>query len=778
MDHDTNMKHAAFAILLLTAQLPGLVSARGTIEISDSLSPSAGRKAGQPLGGLKIEKGPGTWMVDGSLVLRDGAVTAGRPEGGTAFHPLPPAVGNHCLAAEICPAGVPTCTGLALFKANPAGNFFGAAEVSVLLSRSGGYAINVKGVGVVKQGSKADYPGFKEDGFNKVELACDAVANTVGASINGTRLLKDFALKGDSAGSLFLYAGFRLNGLLTPGVPRVRNYSLTVTPAVSAGFVPLDLSQLFFEPLSAAAIRFTVESVIPSQPIPYVVSDYQGNDVLKGTAAVNSAGECVVRLKLPSGYYELRFPAGRETFGLVALEKADRADPFFCMDSGLSWLELNPQRRIALVKILARCGIAMSRERLGLGAVNPVKGRFNWECGKRSFDDMRKTYAECKVPVLELLDGMSKHHGVVLESPYPQNLPEMAAAWTRIAGRWQASWGGAEVCNEPDLKAVPADQYVLSAKAMSYALAEARSPVPLATGVFAGMPPGPFFDTCVANGMLADSNAVSFHSYDRAPDIEGMVGRYRVWLKQAGREALPLWHSECGWAWTCGPARPPRDEDLRSALEIAAKAAESRACGVARHFPVVYVYYEEGRKNFGMMGRDATALRSMAGYAMCRQNPRGTGLARRRPGSGPRGQAGPGVRRSARRRVHRHPVHRQAGLQGHSAVAHQREASMWRQRPRFAPGLRPGPDSRRHGLCLGQLRRPGRDIEDRHRGGEVVCHRTAPVGDPPACLPDCPPVYGDGNPVARFGPPIPGDPGIGPGTAGKDPRTQPRQDPR
>jgi hypothetical protein len=299
------------------------------------------------------------------------------------------------------------------------------------------------------------------------------------------------------------------------------------------------------------------------------------------------------------------------------LEKADRADPFFCMDSGLSWLELNPQRRSALVKILARCGIAMSRERLGLGAVNALKGRFNWECGDRAFDSMRKIYAEYKVPVLELLDGRSSHHGVILESPYPQNLPEMAAAWTQVAGHWQTGWGGAEVCNEPDLKAVAADQYVLNAKAMSYALAEAQSSAPLVSGVFASIPPGPFFDTCVANGMLADSNAVSFHSYDRAPDVEGMVGRYRVWLREAGRETLPLWHSECGWAWTCGPARPPRDEDARSALEIVAKATESRACGVARYFPFVYVYYEEGQKNFGMMGRDATALRSMAGYAMC-----------------------------------------------------------------------------------------------------------------------------------------------------------------
>ena len=43
------------------------------------------------------------------------------------------------------------------------------------------------------------------------------------------------------------------------------------------------------------------------------------------------------------------------------------------------------------------------------------------------------------------------------------------------------------------------------------------------------------------------------------------------------------------------------------------------ACGVARYFPFVYVYYEEGQKNFGMMGREATPLRSMAAYAACIQ---------------------------------------------------------------------------------------------------------------------------------------------------------------
>ncbi len=62
-------------------------------------------------------------------------------------------------------------------------------------------------------------------------------------------------------------------------------------------------------------------------------------------------------------------------------------------------------------------------------------------------------------------------------------------------------------------------------------------------------------------------------------------------------------------------ARPPFDQDALSACEISAMGVEAMAGGVARIFPFVYVYYEEGAKNFGMMGREATPLRSMAAYA-------------------------------------------------------------------------------------------------------------------------------------------------------------------
>ena len=45
------------------------------------------------------------------------------------------------------------------------------------------------------------------------------------------------------------------------------------------------------------------------------------------------------------------------------------------------------------------------------------------------------------------------------------------------------------------------------------------------------------------------------------------------------------------------------------------KAVEAKACGIERYFAFVYPFFEEGKNNFGMMGREATPLRSFAAYA-------------------------------------------------------------------------------------------------------------------------------------------------------------------
>jgi hypothetical protein len=388
-----------------------------------------------------------------------------------------------------------------------------------------------------------------------------------------------------------------------------------VPAATAAALVPVDHAMCFVEPGQSATLRWRGGQ---AGPLAFTLRGFAGEESGAGSTAPDADGTQAITRSFARGYHEIAFPVSGQTFGVVALEaRRGPADPFFAIDAALSWLDTDPARRDALVRVLARSGIALARERMGLGAVHPAPATWTWDKAPRDFAAVRATYLRQGMPLLEMLHGGAGHLGMVKGFPYPQDLAPLAQAWTAVARHWGAGWGAAEADNEPDLGGVPAEQYVAVVKTMSRALAEAGGAAPLVTGVFAHLPPGPYFDACTANGLFADSDAISFHSYDRAPAVEAAVARYRAWMEAGGAAAMPLWHSECGWPWVNGPGRPPLDQDRLSAIEIAAKAVESRACGVARYFPFVLVYYEEGHKNFGMMGREATPLRSMAAYVQC-----------------------------------------------------------------------------------------------------------------------------------------------------------------
>ncbi|HYD82785.1 MAG TPA: hypothetical protein VEA63_02010, partial [Opitutus sp.] len=230
---------------------------------------------------------------------------------------------------------------------------------------------------------------------------------------------------------------------------------------------------------------------------------------------------------------------------------------------------------------------------------------------------IREVYREYDLEVLEILGGYAPRLpflGEVENSPFPTNYHEVYRSWRTIAEKFKHTWGAEETWNEPDLVPVPADQFTSLAKVAAAAMSDAGVTVS-GGGAFASVPPSAFFDTCAANGFLDHVDYVSFHTYSPAIDLPAIVTRYRRWLGGVRKDALPLWLTESGQPWSIGPSRPPLHEDALSAMEIAMKGIEAKACGVARYFPFVYVYYEEGGiKNFGMLGHEATPLRSMAAY--------------------------------------------------------------------------------------------------------------------------------------------------------------------
>ncbi|WP_165064930.1 glycosyl hydrolase [Paludisphaera rhizosphaerae] len=161
---------------------------------------------------------------------------------------------------------------------------------------------------------------------------------------------------------------------------------------------------------------------------------------------------------------------------------------------------------------------------------------------------------------------------------------------------------------------MPGDQYASYAKAVAYGLRRAETPAPIVGGVTARFAPT-FLDDCASGDLIRRIDAFSFHDYGPAMAFEDLIAQYREWLRTSGVADLPLWVTECGWPWNRGPERPPVDQDRASAAQIAMKAVEARACGVERFFTFVYPFYEENAKNFSVMDRRATPLRSMTAYA-------------------------------------------------------------------------------------------------------------------------------------------------------------------
>ena len=383
----------------------------------------------------------------------------------------------------------------------------------------------------------------------------------------------------------------------------------------AAELVPVDVAGFFVRPDEPAILRWKVATGESSGTIDYTIRDYRGESVSSGVLKPADDGPMETAVTLSAGFYEIGFPANSQRFGIAALPAyRGRTDPFFAIDSALSWLVRGDDVRRGLIEILRRSGIGMSRERLNWGNIRPTDNQWAWD-GDRRYDTLRNDYREAGVELLEMFHDTPGWIGKV--GKYPEDLVATARLWKEIGKRWRPTWGAIEIWNEPDISFgdnLPADQYVPLVETIAHAFDEAGVDLPIVGGVFAHYSQ-PYLDTAAAGGFLDSIDVASFHTYGRAPQMESLVQKYRSWLAANHRATMPLWITECGRPWGRGTDRPSVEEDAVSALDITMKAVEARACGIERHFPFVYPFYEERNSNFGMMCRRATPLRSMAAYA-------------------------------------------------------------------------------------------------------------------------------------------------------------------
>lgn len=395
---------------------------------------------------------------------------------------------------------------------------------------------------------------------------------------------------------------------------------------VAAAPVPLRPETFFITPGQASTVAWTTDVAGgTASPVPYTVLDYEGRKVASGVATPDAGapGRLSVSVTLPRGYHEIRLGEGASasSYGLVVQDAfAGPADPFFGVDAVITWLERRAELRESMVKMIKRSGIGLSRERFRWSGVNPAPDKWNWNETDQA-DALRGLYKQEGVPVLEMFHDAGPARGSdTVTSRYPRDLVALSHSWPAVHERWRDTWAGIEVWNEPDGptygSSLPADQYLPFVKAMRWTFQQAGITAPLGGGVLIGSDPGDYHRNLVENGLLDHVDFVSFHDYRRAAEMAGLISLYRRWMKESGREGMPLWLTEVGYPWSKGPGRAPLAEDQRSAAEITMKGIEARACGIARFMPFCLPFYEEGGvKNFAMLGREATPLRSMAAYA-------------------------------------------------------------------------------------------------------------------------------------------------------------------
>jgi len=386
-----------------------------------------------------------------------------------------------------------------------------------------------------------------------------------------------------------------------------------LAPESHDGPTPLAARRFLVEPDARAVLEWkNVET--RAEVLDYIVRDYQGAEQARGKAVATPGGMRVERA-FSRGYHEIEFPALDRRFGVIALPRVKGTpDPFFAVDGAMSWLVADDEARSELIALAKGLGLAMVRERSTWGAIQPERGRWDWQSGHR-FETLRDSYRRAGMPVLEMAHDAPAWTGLV--GKYPDDLVATADSWASIARRWGRTWGGVELWNEPEIAFggdLPGDQYAAFAKAASFGLRRAGAKAAIVGGVMSHFDPT-FLRACQQGGLLDRIDAFSFHDYGPALGFEEVNAKFRNWLRESGRGDMPIWITECGWPWTRGPGRPPADEDRAGGFQIAMKAVEARACGVDRFFAFVLPFYEEDAKNFGLTDRSATPTRSLAAYA-------------------------------------------------------------------------------------------------------------------------------------------------------------------
>ncbi len=371
---------------------------------------------------------------------------------------------------------------------------------------------------------------------------------------------------------------------------------------------------------------FELDRPYRKSSLSYTLRDYAAREIDSGELPVS--GSRTFQLPVPKnpGFYEYELPELNFTAGLVVLPRfPEEPDDFFAMDMAASVFPVFQDTKLAeaYLSILAYAGIRNIRERLVWRKIEEkAPGKFNFNA--LNSDVLRKVAAKHNLKVLDVFHDAPRWSGASTNRlsndffPFPRNLLQAAASWRRIGHHWQSLWNGLEVWNEPEIAfgaSLPGDQVTALQRTISRVFQSEKINTPIIGGVFTGtISNDRMMRLYLQNGLLEDADVFSIHSYADAEQLQRVIADFRHALRKDSRQGIPMWITECGKPWPVGTVRAKVDDDLFSAASITMKAIEAKANGVAMFYPFIFQFFEENVNNFGMMDRNHTPMRSLAGY--------------------------------------------------------------------------------------------------------------------------------------------------------------------
>lgn len=369
--------------------------------------------------------------------------------------------------------------------------------------------------------------------------------------------------------------------------------------------------------------RFRATQLPDGSTHDWIVTGMDGGSTGFSGRAVVRNSILSVELALPAGYYELRFPALEQVFGISVLPPhPGNADSFFAIE-GL--METRPAVQENCLDFLARNGILHNREHTHFHALYRRENEYR-DSGTRFYriagrKGVRSIFFFTFFP--GWLDPVANQRE---RNVLPGKLIGLDRAIVRMLEERREGLEGFHILNEYDLSNFPAEANLPPLKAAAWAARDRQIAL-----VGAAFCKGSTLTEreSIAGGMLDFIDAFSIHTYAEPEQLLPIVREYRNDMKRHPRGGMPIWITETGKPWSRGAAGPLRqphggpvhnlhpqaDEDMISALWITMKAVEAKACGVARYYPFVMQFFQENNNNFGMLDYYGTPLRSMHAYS-------------------------------------------------------------------------------------------------------------------------------------------------------------------